>query len=89
MYVQCAPHINYLHSIVMILSRFIGAQSLFSLAQKFTNSDDPIYEKCPLWRLHLVTLIPSDCNGTCHCVPTVQLAHQVLVMFAWSFHMKL
>ena len=31
----------------MTLSMFIGVQSLLSIVEKYTNSDDPMYENCP------------------------------------------
>ena len=44
-HVQCAPQMNFLYRIVMPLSSCANVPSLVSLAQKFTNSEDPRFKK--------------------------------------------
>ena len=42
---QCAPKANFLYHVVMPLSSCANVPSLVSLAQKFTNSEDPTFKK--------------------------------------------
>ena len=53
-HVQCAPQFIFLYCVVMSLSRCANVQSLVSLAQKFTNSEDPMF-----------TIFPSLARAAC------------------------
>ena len=56
-HVQCAPHVNFLYSAVMTLSRCADVASLVMLDKKFTNSEEPMFITLfPVWHVLLVPL---------------------------------
>ena len=44
-HVQCTPQVSFLYNIVMPLPSYATLPSLVSLAQLFTNSEDPMFKK--------------------------------------------
>ena len=46
-HVQCISQVNFLYNVVMPLSRCANVLRLVSLAQKFTNSEDPVFKMLP------------------------------------------
>ena len=76
-HVQCAPHVIFLYSAVMPLSRCAEVVSLVLLSKKITISEGPMLKALlPFWHVLLVPFITVYPNE--YCFPMVTIGPQSL-----------